>query len=114
MDFSCADLAEMLLSEMMPGWDESGECDGDDDFEDDDDDEVDWEEECQALPRGMDAVTDASYRACILEAERYLVQCEGFDANGAVVADLKEYLNEARIHAATATTQERQRPPGYP
>ncbi|XP_034253462.1 zinc finger protein castor homolog 1-like [Thrips palmi] len=105
------DLAEMLLSEMIPGWDEDVDDEDDEDVENDEDDDEDWEE---SLPRGVDPVMDASYRACILEAERYLVQCEGLDAEGTVIADLKEYLHEARIHAAAPPSQQRQRPPGHP
>lgn len=108
------DLAELLLSELIPGWDEE-----DQDFEEDTDDDVDFEDmedSGHANVGAVDVVVDASYRACIEEAERYLVQCEGFDAEGSVVAGMRQHLHLARVSAA-ATGPPRtvaHRPPGYP
>ncbi|KAK3928678.1 Hairy/enhancer-of-split related with YRPW motif protein 1 [Frankliniella fusca] len=106
------DLAELLLAELLPGWgsgedqDDDEDSDGDADFEDMEGDDV----------GAVDVVVDASYRACIAEAERYLVQCEGFDAEGSVVVGMRQHLNLARVSAAAAGPPRAaaHRPPGYP
>ncbi|KAJ1519541.1 hypothetical protein ONE63_004821 [Megalurothrips usitatus] len=94
------------LYELIPGWseDRGEECDedGEEEYEDGDDDMDVWEAAVEdPVVRGAaDPVVDASYRACITEAERYLVQCEGFDAQGSVVRGLRQHLHLARVEAA--------------
>lgn len=136
-----SELAEQLLSELIPGWEEDEEEyegeEGDDLQMEGDDDDDDDDRPCDADATGCGGVrlpddaqvVDASYRACILEAERYLVQCEGMAADDGVVTGLKHHLHlarQARVIEAQlaprppaaahlpAPQQVRQRPPGYP